>query len=536
MDSVFIKVLNISLAASWLILALIVLRLVFRKMPKRVTCALWGLVGIRLLLPVSIKSMFSLIPSVKTIPDDFVTTREPVINSGIMSLDYTVNPTVTEVFRPTLADLVNPAYVYAVIAAGVWIAGMIGMAIYAAVSYRKLKKRVATAVPVQEEIKQCEFIETPFILGVRKPAVYVPFQLQSEDSEFVLAHERMHLQRKDHWWKPLGFALLVVYWFNPLVWSAYLLFCRDIEEACDEQVIREMEEEERKAYSNALLRCSVSRRSIAACPLAFGETSVKKRVKGIMKYRKATKAVRIAAILLCAVFVVGFMTDPGKITRPYKYPAQPGTDEWLMIGSTEKRRKVSEVPEYIVDRMTVDALTETVLTYPFYGDIYAFDSWAYQLKQKTEHYYPMMKLMEFGDEKVSASLKKFISKHKCDSHYRLWDDCGTEHCMHVKYAEDMLDFIPHRHREFSSQPFFIQATQQKEVIEMLPSLESVISSGAEVGSSMRFFSDTHIEHLRVKYGDPDKDENREAVWISDGKKLIVTYDRVGFILTERVEE
>ena len=286
MSSIFLKLLNMSITASWLILAVILARLLLKKAPKWIPCILWGLVAVRLICPFSLESVFSLIPSSETIPSNIALQNEPHINSGITVINEAVNSVITESFAPALDTSVNPLQVIIPIAAAVWIAGIVVMLAYALVSYLKLKKTVSVCVPIKEGILSCDEVKAPFILGVLRPVIYVPSSMQGETLDYVLRHETAHLQRRDHWWKPLGFLLLSVYWFNPLCWIAYILLCRDIEMACDEKVIRDMDKGDMAAYSQALLDCSFPRKRIAACPLAFGEVGVKERVKGVLNYKK----------------------------------------------------------------------------------------------------------------------------------------------------------------------------------------------------------------------------------------------------------
>ncbi len=310
MSEVFIKFLNMSITASWLILAVILVRVLLKKAPKWIRCFLWGLVAVRLLFPFSIESVFSLIPSSETIPSNIAFENEPHITSGISALNSAVNPVLSESFAPVPEASVNPMQVVLLVAAAVWIAGILCMLIYAFVSYRKLKKTVSVCVPVKEGIFACDEVKAPFILGIFRPVIYVPSSLQGETLACVIRHENAHLQRRDHWWKPLGFLLLAVYWFNPLCWIAYILLCRDIEMACDEKVIRDMDKADMAAYSQALLDCSFPRKSIAACPLAFGEVGVKERVKGVLNYKKPTFWILLIALLACIVLAVCLMTDP----------------------------------------------------------------------------------------------------------------------------------------------------------------------------------------------------------------------------------
>ena len=310
MSSVFLKIVNMSITASWLILAVVLVRMLLKKAPKWIPCLLWGLVAIRLICPISFGSVFSLIPSSETIPTNITVQREPAINSGITIVNDVINPMIAESFAPSPADSVNPLQIIIPVAAIVWLSGIVIMLAYARISCIKLKKMVSICVPVGERILSCDEVKAPFILGVFRPAIYVPSSMSGETLELVIRHETAHLQRHDHWWKPLGYLLLAVYWFNPMCWIAYILLCRDIEMACDEKVIRDMDKDEMAAYSQALLDCSFPRRRIAACPLAFGEVGVKERVKGVLNYRKPTFWVILIAVIACIVLAVCLMTDP----------------------------------------------------------------------------------------------------------------------------------------------------------------------------------------------------------------------------------
>ena len=310
MEAVCLKLANLSISAGWLVLAVLILRLVFRKAPKWIFCLLWALVALRLVCPISIESALSLIPSAQTLPPEILHTAAPQIDSGIGAINSAVNPVLGQSMAPVPGDSANPTQVWSLILSWVWLAGAVGMALYALLSYGRLKGKLDTATLLRENIKQSEHVDTPFVLGLFHPVIYLPYNIGEGDLEYVIAHERAHIRRKDHWWKPLGFALLSVYWFNPLLWVAYVILCRDIEGACDEKVIREMGEEARKGYSIALLHCSVRRRSLAACPLAFGEVGVKERVKAVMNYRKPAFWIAAAALAVCAAAAVCFLTDP----------------------------------------------------------------------------------------------------------------------------------------------------------------------------------------------------------------------------------
>lgn len=311
MAAVFLKLLNLSISASWLVLAVLVLRLVSKRSPKWMNVLLWGIVALRLVLPFSIESALSLIPSAETVsPAAVQFAPAPTITSGVKIIDNAVNPSLSEHFAAAPTMSVNPLYVWTEIAGWVWLIGLGAMLLYALVSYLRLRRRVSVSLPVQDHIYLCDAISSPFILGVVKPHIYLPSGLDEVQRQNVLSHEQAHLARRDHWWKPLGFALLAVYWFNPVLWLAYALLCRDIELACDERVIRTMDESAVKTYSTVLLACSMPRKAVITCPLAFGEVGVKERVKNALHYKKPAFWVVAASVTVCIVVAVCFLTNP----------------------------------------------------------------------------------------------------------------------------------------------------------------------------------------------------------------------------------
>lgn len=319
MEALFLKIVNMSLTASWLALAVILFRAVFRKAPKWMNCLQWGLVALRLICPFSIESALSLIPSAEPLPEEIIYTAQPQIESGIGSVDGFVNPILDAALKADGLTSANATQIWSFIFSQIWILGMALMVLYAGISYLLLRRKVATAtLYVQKEtskktssrIKQCDRIDSPFILGIIRPTIYLPYQIAEEDLEYVIAHEQAHIRRKDHWWKPLGYLLLILHWFNPLLWISYILLCRDIEAACDEKVIGEMKKEERRAYSTALLNCSVHRRSIAACPLAFGEVGVKERIKRVMNYKKPAFWLIMITTVTAVLVSMFFLTNP----------------------------------------------------------------------------------------------------------------------------------------------------------------------------------------------------------------------------------
>ena len=370
MQALFLELVRLSLTGSVFALAVMALRLLLRKAPKWLLCLLWGVVALRLICPVSMESRFSLMPDslssgqvLQDVGSGYVgevdvlyesnagysaavnAGRQPVYSGGsyyVVTEKNSLNP------PKTVENTVYP------ILSWVWLAGMLGMLAYTAVSYLALKRKMKEATWLRENIWQCEQAESPFVLGIIQPRIYLPYQLGDSDAANVIAHERSHIRRKDHWWKPIGFALLSVHWFNPVMWVAYILLCRDIEAACDEKVIRHMEKEQVRAYSTALLHCSIHRRRIAACPLAFGETGVKERITRIMHYKKPGFWIVLAAVLVCAAVAVCFLTDPNvKTPKQILDPLSAEDVQWVQISIWE------EEPSHIsLDRTQILELME----------------------------------------------------------------------------------------------------------------------------------------------------------------------------------
>ncbi len=310
MTNLFISLFNMSITASWLVLAVVVLRFLLKKAPKWINAVLWAFVGFRLVCPFSFESIFSLVPSTDTVPHDIIYSQSPTIHSGIPSLNSTVNPIISETFAPDVTNSVNPLQVVLFVTVLVWLIGIVAMLVYSGVSFIRLNAKVREGVVLKDNIWLCDRIDTPFILGLFRPRIFLPSDMAESDMEYVIAHENAHLRRRDHWWKPLGFILLTVYWFNPVMWIAYILLCRDIELACDEKVIKEMGTDIKKSYSETLINFSVSRRTISACPLAFGEIGVKDRVKSVLSYKKPTLWIIIVAVISCIVVALCFLTNP----------------------------------------------------------------------------------------------------------------------------------------------------------------------------------------------------------------------------------
>ena len=336
MNELFLKIINMSISASWLILAVLILRLVLKKAPKWVNVLLWGIVAVRLICPLSFESALSLIPSSETIPLDIEMAVKPTIDSGVPAINSVVNPVLSSFAPPQhVLTSANPLQIWIPILNIIWLIGVGSLLLYTAVSYWRLCRKVDTAVRYKDNIFQSENVSSPFVLGIIKPRIYLPFNMNGQDLEHVVAHEQAHICRKDHWWKPLGFFLLTIHWFNPLMWLAYVLLCRDIELACDEKVIKGLSNEQRADYTQALVACSVNRRMIAACPLAFGEVGVKERVKSVMNYKKPAFWVIIIAVNVCVGVAICFLTNPKQDRYTLRIVVPAGSQEEFVYTDEE---------------------------------------------------------------------------------------------------------------------------------------------------------------------------------------------------------
>lgn len=319
MEALFLRLVSLSITASYMIVAVMLLRIILRKAPRWIICVLWGLVALRLVCPVSLESRASLIPAAapltaEALYEDITLPREakpdrgenaPLVYAGENAVVTT--GTIAASTRTETAPQ-KPSTVY--LLSLVWAAGTSSILLYSLVSYALLRRRLATAVCFREGLWQSETVTSPFVLGFFRPHIYLPFDIDLITAKYVVAHERAHIRRRDHLIKPLGYVLLAVYWFNPLVWAAYILLCRDIELACDERVVKQLSEDGRRNYALALLSCGMKRRLLPACPLTFAEVGVKERIKSVMTYRKPAFWLIVTSILVCAIAALCFLTNP----------------------------------------------------------------------------------------------------------------------------------------------------------------------------------------------------------------------------------
>jgi len=335
MATLFLKLINMSVAATWLTAAILLIRPLMKRAPRWISLILWLVVALRLIVPYSPESSLSLLPSSETVPEEIIYSETPYIHTGFEHFNYVVSSWMTDTLAPpeapsgTVEDTVIPTPMERVVdtASVIWIAGAAVMVGYCLFSYLKLRRSLSESVPMDNGTYLCDGIATPFVLGIIFPKVYVPSDIPEKDLPYVIAHERAHIKRLDHLWKPLGFLLLSIHWFNPVMWVAYVLFCRDIEYACDEKVIATLGKDAKKPYSMALIDCSASRRIISACPVAFGERDVEKRVRSVLSYKRPTLWIIIAALVVSAAIGVGFLTNPPEDPADVPGDSAPVTDE-----------------------------------------------------------------------------------------------------------------------------------------------------------------------------------------------------------------
>ena len=320
MNAIFLKLLNMSAAGSVLILAVVVLRALLKRAPRWIICVMWAVVAVRLVCPVSIVSplsAFQATPSIVSESGEVEVFRpaggseKPLLAVDTVQIERPrANvETITEIPGTSLAVTQRSRDTYLPPLMQGYLLGLAVMLVYALISTLLLRKKVSVSLRQRGNIRLCDEVASPFILGIFRPVIYLPSSLSEEEKRFVLAHERAHLRRLDYIWKPVGFLILSLHWFNPFCWLAYVLLCRDIELACDEKVIRELGHTERAAYSQTLLNCS-AHRILAACPVAFGETDVKTRVKAVLNYKKPAFWIILAAVLACIVLIVCFAANP----------------------------------------------------------------------------------------------------------------------------------------------------------------------------------------------------------------------------------
>lgn len=314
----FAGLVKTAIGANWLILAAIFLRFLLKKAPRRVTCLLWAIVALRLVLPVSIESPVSLIPQTTV-------ALQEAVDTSLIHVEAVPSGNGAAAHLPTAIGTAQVPEMHTLPLPTIWAAGMAVMLGYLLISYFRMRYLVREAVREEENIWVCDGVTSPFILGVFCPRIYLPSGLSGSSRAYVIAHEKSHLCCKDHLWKPFAFCLLAMYWFDPLVWAAYWLACRDIEFACDERVIRALKLPERKAYASALLACSDGRKRVLVCPVAFGETAVVQRIRSVLNYKRPSFWAILVAVILILALAIGFLTVPK--SEPKEAPSNSSLKE-----------------------------------------------------------------------------------------------------------------------------------------------------------------------------------------------------------------
>lgn len=368
MSDIFLKLLNMSLAASWLIVVVVILRLIARKTPRWIICLSWGLVAIRLVCPFSIESPFGLVSSDEVITKNILSESHHKLNitTGVKTLDAVVN----EYLGDTYHEGTTLEYDYGNTLMSelgmIWICGVFGLLLYVVIMNLRLRGHLKESVLLQEKVCLCDYVRSPFVFGFFQPYIYLPSGIDESDVEYVIAHEKAHLQRKDHIWKMTAFVILAIYWFNPLSWVAFILFCRDIELACDEKVVKNMSAAEKKEYSESLLSCSFKKRIAVVYPLAFGEVGVKQRVKSILSYKKPTFAVLLLSFLGFIVIGICFLTNA---SQEYQFNESIPTD--LSPALVQTKKKEIELQQILRD-YDKDNITKVAVILEDFDDIDAY--------------------------------------------------------------------------------------------------------------------------------------------------------------------
>lgn len=320
MEKIFTVICERGISAGYVILAVIVLRLLFRKSPRWVMGILWALVAIRLICPIVVESPFSVVPKgplfdketsnlkseqevqqINNLPDQNQTAGKQVAEIK----EHTAKQDETKDFWTDKRKTDSKKML-----STIWLLGMLVLTGYGIFGSLRVEYQLRFAVPVEQQIWECDTIHTSFLWGLFHPRIYLPSGMNEETKRYVIRHERAHQKRGDHWWKVIGYVLLVIYWFQPLMWIAYWIFARDIEYACDEHVIGNLSFAERKEYAQALLLCGSGRSRRLAGPLAFGGLGVKPRIKNVLSYQKPGRGKIAISLLVCVVVSVCFLTNP----------------------------------------------------------------------------------------------------------------------------------------------------------------------------------------------------------------------------------
>ena len=368
MSDIFLKLLNMSLAASWLIVVVVILRLIARKTPRWIICLLWGLVAIRLVCPFSIESPFGLVPSDEVITKNILSESHHKLNitTGVKTLDAMVNEYLGDTYHEGTSVVYDYGNILMSKLGVIWICGVFGLLLYVVIMNLRLRGHLKESVLLQEKVWLCDYVRSPFVFGFFQPYIYLPSGIDESDVEYVIAHEKAHLQRKDHIWKMTAFLILAIYWFNPLNWVAFILFCRDIELACDEKVVKNMSAAEKKEYSESLLSCSFKKRIAVVYPLAFGEVGVKQRVKSILSYKKPTFAVLLLSFLGFIVIGICFLTNA---SQKHQFNESIPTD--LSPAQVQTKKKEIELQQMLLD-YDKDNITKVAVILENFDDVDAY--------------------------------------------------------------------------------------------------------------------------------------------------------------------
>ena len=307
MDKLFLRIINMSITSSYVILFVMVFRLILKRFPKIFSYVLWSVVLFRLVLPFSVEGIFSLVPSGTVVPQNIAYVAEPEVNSGISAVDNAVN----NILPPAApAASANPMQIWIAIGKAAWLTGIFLLLIYSFLTSLRLYNNLKNRKHVKDNIYEMDKLKTPFVFGIFRPRIYLPAYISENEKPYILLHEQIHIKRFDHIIKPAAFAVSCIHWFNPLVWAAFFLMSEDMELSCDERVLKLMGNSIKKEYSSSLLSLSTGSKIIGVCPLSFGENNTKGRIKNILNYKKPASCILVLAAIAITVLIIGLITNP----------------------------------------------------------------------------------------------------------------------------------------------------------------------------------------------------------------------------------
>lgn len=387
MTEFFRTVLNMSITGAYIAAAIIILRIAMKKLPKKYSYLLWAILGIRLLCPFSFSSAVSifnvLVPEkpaitsgqMEFIPNDIEYAAEPRITVSVSPVNNAINEQLPPA-QPSVSA--NPMQIAMAVGAYIWAFGTLAMAVYTAVSYTSVRKKVRNAKLSDGNVYTCESIETPFVFGLIKPRIYLPENISAEDRPYIIAHEQTHIDRKDYIVKLIAMAALCIHWFNPMVWLSYRLMTKDMELSCDEKALGSFDSDVKKAYANALLNISLKQNRLSlGGVLSFGESNIKSRIKGVLGAKKPKVIAIVSAVIAVVAAAVCLLTNAVKKDDAFEpIPNGPYV--------TEKFTQPTDAARAYLNGKSVP--DDDIFTLTVQQDSFFHEAWKYTLPPLSEQY------------------------------------------------------------------------------------------------------------------------------------------------------